>query len=123
LGLPNTVARSALLAALEDPRFWPLQAYELPTLRIEISVLGEMVEVPDPSSVQLGTQGVGVERCGRHGLLLPEVAPEHGLTVPELWAAVCQKAGLAEDAWRDATTRKLVFETVRFGGFVESEEA
>jgi AmmeMemoRadiSam system protein A len=114
--LPQAVARAALLAARADPRFWPLQAPELPALRIEISVLGDMVGLDDPDSVHLGTEGVVVERGGCRRLLLPEVATELGWDAPRLWSAVCQKAGLPDDAWRDPTTHKLVFETVRFGG-------
>ena len=113
--LPESVARAALLAARADPRFWPLNASELPAIQIEISVLGDMVEISDPDSVQLGREGVVVERNGRHGLLLPEVGAEMGLDAPRLWGAVCDKAGMADDAWRDRATRLLVFETVRFG--------
>jgi AMMECR1 domain-containing protein len=37
------------------------------------------------------------------------------MTAPELWRAVCEKAGLPEDEGRDPATHRLVFETVRFG--------
>ena len=74
-----------------------------------------MVEIADPDCVQLGREGVVVERSGRRGQLLPDVGSEPGWNAPALWRAVCDKAGLAEDAWRDRATRLLTFETVRFG--------
>lgn len=113
--LTVAVARAGLLAARADPRFWPVGAAELPAVQVEISVLGDLIEITDPDSVQLGREGVVVERHGRRGLLLPEVGPEMGWDAPRLWSAVCDKAGLAEDAWRDRATRLFVFETVRFG--------
>ncbi len=114
--LPHAVADAALRAALDDPRFWPLQPAELATLNVEISVLGQFAQIADPGSIRVGTDGVMVESAGLRGLLLPQVATDMGWDGPQLWSAVCDKAGLPEDAWRDPTTRLLTFQTVRFSG-------
>jgi AmmeMemoRadiSam system protein A len=114
--LPIAVADAALSAALEDPRFPPLREGELADVEIEISVLGPFADVRDPALLELGVDGVVVERDGRRALLLPEVAAEQGWDRPTLLRALCQKAGLPSGAWQDAATRLIAFRTVRFGG-------
>lgn len=114
--LRNAVVAATVDAALDDPRFIPVAAEELPTMRIDISVLGRPVPLSDPGSFQPGVDGVIVERNGHRGLLLPEVATEFSWGAPQMLAAVCRKAGLPADAWRDPRTRIRTFRTVRFGG-------
>ena len=47
----------------------------------------------------------------RRGLLLPQVASEMGWGSGQMLDAVCRKAGLPGDAWRDRETRLSVFES------------
>jgi len=114
--LPDAVADAALSAALHDPRFYPLQAVELPFIGLEISVLGPLAALTDLEDLRPGVDGVVVERDRHRGLLLPEVATRMGWDGPDLLRAVCQKAGLPDDAWRLPGTRVSVFRTVHFGG-------
>ena len=114
--IEETVALTAITAALEDPRFRPVAADELELIHVDVSVLGPPVELEDPSEFVAGIHGVIVERGGRRALLLPEVATDHGWDGARMLGAVCEKAGLPRDAWRDQQTRRLVFRTIRFGG-------
>ncbi len=114
--LQEAVARTTITAAQDDPRFFPVEASELPTLRVDISILGSPVELGSPSEFVPGLHGVIVERDGRRGLLLPEVAPDHGWNGLQMLKTVSEKAGLPADAWQDPRTRRYVFRTVRFGG-------
>jgi len=114
--LREAVVTSAFTAALDDPRFMPVRATELPAIHIEISVLGPTVPLTDPDAFRPGVDGVIVERDGRRGLLLPEVATTFDWGGPRMLDAVCGKAGLPDDAWRDPGTRLWTFRTVRFGG-------
>ena len=114
--LSEAVVASAITAALDDPRFLPVTAEELPAIHIEISVLGPPTAITDPDVFQPGVDGVLVECSGRRGLLLPEVATEFSWTALQMFDAVCRKAGLPDDAWRDPRTRLCTFRTVRFGG-------
>ncbi len=114
--LEETVALTAITAALHDPRFVPLAADELPMIHVDVSVLGEPRELRDPADFVPGVHGIIVERGGRGALLLPEVASDQGWDGEGMLGAVCDKAGLPRDAWRDARTRRRVFRTVRFGG-------
>jgi uncharacterized protein (TIGR00296 family) len=86
-------------------------------LHIEISVLSEPMRVdpPDAARVQPGRDGVIVRRSGRQGLLLPQVATEFDWGPEALLAAACRKAGLADDAWREAESELYVFQADIFG--------
>jgi AmmeMemoRadiSam system protein A len=98
--LASVVVRCAALAATEDPRFPRVTACELTNLRIEISVLGALLPVGDPSTIVVGRDGLIVEDGFHRGLLLPQVAVEWGWDRDTFLAHTCRKAGLAPDAWR-----------------------
>jgi uncharacterized protein len=104
--LAEEVARVAVSAAREDPRFQPLRPSELDDISVEVSVLGplEQIDPRDPSAIEIGRHGLVVERGFRRGLLLPQVATEWGWDCEEFLAHTCRKAGLAPDAWRDGAT-------------------
>jgi AmmeMemoRadiSam system protein A len=110
------VRDAAVAAARDDPRFVPIEPSELPEIEVEVSVLEPPVPIADPSSFEPGRHGIVVERGGCRALLLPQVAGEMGWGATEMLDAVCAKAGLAPDAWRDPATRLYVFESVCFGG-------
>jgi AmmeMemoRadiSam system protein A len=113
--ITRIVSEYALRAALEDPRFPPLSAEELTGVTIEISVLGAPREIEGPADVAVGRDGLIVEAGGRHGLLLPQVAPEWGFDAATFVAEVCRKAGLPPDAWRAEGTRLWAFGAEVFG--------
>jgi AmmeMemoRadiSam system protein A len=108
------VRDSAIAAARDDPRFMPVAPSELPAIEIEISVLEPPVPLPDPAQFEAGRHGIVVERGSSRALLLPQVATEMGWGGPEMLEAVCRKAGLRPDAWRDRATRLSVFESFCF---------
>lgn len=114
--LTESVAGAAIGAVLHDWRFRPVTEDELPDIRIEVSVLGPFVVLEDPLAFRVGVDGLLVERGVDRGLLLPEVATEHGFDEQAMLRATCGKAGLPADAWRDPRTRVSAFRTRRFGG-------
>ncbi|MFI5258357.1 MAG: AmmeMemoRadiSam system protein A [Candidatus Limnocylindrales bacterium] len=109
------VREAAVAAALDDPRFLPVDESELPALELEVSVLEPPVELHDPSGFVAGRHGIVVERGGRRALLLPQVATEQGWDEGAMLSAVCRKANLPADAWRDGTTRLFIFDSICFG--------
>ena len=111
--LLETVRRVAAAAAMEDPRFPPVEGDELSALVIEVSVLGPLAPCPGPDGVEIGRHGVVVEQGERRGLLLPQVAVEQGWDADTFVAAVCAKAGLSPQAWRRAASLQ-VFEAEVF---------
>ena len=97
--LREAVARMARSAALEDPRFPPISAEELPDIEFEISVLTPMQLVADPAGVRVGTDGLYIVSGQHSGVLLPQVPVEQAWSREEFLRAVCRKAGLPEDAY------------------------
>jgi AmmeMemoRadiSam system protein A len=115
--LGEVVRTVAVSAAVDDPRFPPVPAEELPELRIEISVLGEPspFEPRDTGTLVIGRDGLQVRRGRALGLLLPQVATEHGLGPEEFLGAACRKAGLGPHAWREPGTQVFTFQADAFG--------
>jgi AmmeMemoRadiSam system protein A len=110
-GVPllDNLLEAARAAATVDPRFEPIAPAELPSLHIEVSVLGPLTPIGDPAAYDPTEMGIVIERRGRRGLLLPQVAREHGWGREAMLEAVCWKAGLADDAWRHPASRLEVF--------------
>ncbi len=106
--LADVVARSAIGAALHDSRFPPIDAQEIASLNIEISVLTapERILV---EAIVAGRHGLMVVRGSFRGLLLPQVATERKWSGQKLLEETCVKAGLARDAWRDPATEVFGF--------------
>lgn len=114
LPLLEVVERCAVSAAISDPRFAAIGGDELGDVEIEISVLGPIEHVADISAVVVGQHGLVVERGGRRGLLLPQVASEWNWTAEEFASQTCLKAGLPRDAWQNGATL-FKFEAEVFG--------
>lgn len=97
--LGEVIARCAVSAASEDPRFPPLTLAELAVAVIEISVLGPVELVSDVNEIVVGRHGLILAQGYRKGLLLPQVATEHGWDRETFLGHTCLKAGLRRDAW------------------------
>jgi uncharacterized protein len=106
--LGDSVARCAAGAALQDPRFPPMRVADLSHLQIEISLLSQPQPI-DINTIEIGRHGLLVSSGEHHGLLLPQVAVEHGLDREQFLSETCRKANLLRDAWRDARTQILGF--------------
>ena len=104
--LGTDVTRCAADAASEDPRFPPIATTELPSLTVEVSVLGplERIDPGDPAAIAIGRHGLVVEEGRHRGLLLPQVASERRWSREEFLDQTCVKAGLRSDAWRRGAT-------------------
>jgi uncharacterized protein len=112
--LGRVIARCAVAACSADPRFPPIAAGELADLDIELSLLGPLEPIADPSEITIGRHGLVVESGWHRGLLLPQVATEWGWDAETFLAHTCSKAGLPKDAWRSGA-RLWRFEAEVFG--------
>lgn len=113
--LAATVARMAVAAARDDPRFHPLSASDVAGLEISVSALGPPRPLPDPRAVAIGREGLIVKRGLQRGTLLPKVAVEHGWSAEEFLKHTCLKAGLPPRAWQESDVTIEAFEAEEFG--------
>jgi AmmeMemoRadiSam system protein A len=111
--LAEVVARAAINAALNDPRFPPVAAEEIASLEIELSVVSPLLPIT-PGSIVAGQHGLMVVHERHRGVLLPQVAMERKWSGQRLLEETCAKAGLPRDAWRDPKTQILGFTVDRF---------
>jgi uncharacterized protein len=95
----RTIAETAVAAGFQDPRFHPVTREEALRLKVDISVLSPLFPVA-PEEVVTGRHGLLVIHGNRRGLLLPQVATEHGWDRETFLAHTCLKAGLQPDAWQ-----------------------
>ncbi len=104
-----SVQEMAVAAAFGDPRFPSLREDELADLDFEISVLSPMHQIKNIEEIQVGRDGIYLERGGCRGLLLPQVATEYGWDRLTFLKQTCTKACLPQDAWEDQATRIYIF--------------
>jgi AmmeMemoRadiSam system protein A len=119
--LAATVARMAVAAASEDPRFPALRADDVKDLAISVSALAPSRRLVDPRrEVEVGRLGLVVKKGWNRGALLPRVATEHGWDAETFLGQTCLKAGLPPSAWKDPDCEVEGFEAEEFG---EGQEA
>lgn len=99
----KVVDRMTASAALNDSRFLPVTPDEVDEITIEISVLTPMKKIDDISEIIPGKHGIVVEKDGRSGTFLPQVARKTGWGLEELLGHCARdKAGLGWEGWKDA---------------------
>lgn len=123
--LYRTIAQTAVAAAFSDPRFHPVTREEAPHLKIELSVLSPLFPLK-AEEVEVGKHGLVISAGAHRGLLLPQVAVEHGWERTTFLEQTCHKAGLAPNAWmHDAKIEGFVAEVfgeTYFTSFIASNE-
>ncbi len=105
----EAIRSMAVEAAFRDPRFCAIAADELDKIDVEISVLTPMVRISDPSEIEIGKHGILIRKGFASGLLLPQVATEHGWDREQFLKWTCRKAGLPEKAWKSKDTEIYIF--------------
>jgi uncharacterized protein (TIGR00296 family) len=131
LPLGEAIIVSAINAARDDPRFHPVKPEEINDLVIEVTVLtipkrikAKPKELPD--KIVIGKDGLIVAAGMSSGLLLPQVAVEHGFDSTEFLCQTCMKAGLMPDAWLSGAEvysfEGQIFEEVEPGGEIKEKD-
>ncbi len=114
--LGESIMRAAA-AVCEDPRFPPLSPEETDKVIVEVSVLTvpqpiEATAEEIPGTIEIGRDGLILEKGHARGLLLPQVPAEWGWDAEEFLRNLSRKAGLGSEDWRDAAI--LRFESAVF---------
>lgn len=131
LPLGEAIIASAINAALEDPRFHPVEQRELDDIIIEVTVLSVPKYIDSkprdlPEKIKIGRDGLIVIKGANSGLLLPQVAVEHGFDSIEFLSHTCMKAGLMPDAWLEGAEvycfEGQIFEEIKPSGKIMEKD-
>ena len=109
LPLYLTVIAMTEAAASRDRRMKPVSVNEIEDIRIGISILSPLQATREPLSLSVGTHGLYIARGKSRGVLLPQVATEHGWDIQQFLKQTCLKAGLGENAWQEPGTKVSSF--------------
>jgi uncharacterized protein len=109
LPLFKEVAEMAVSSASKDPRFYPMREEDLANFQLEISVLSPLHKTESCDEIQIGTHGIYLEKSFHRGVLLPQVATEHGWDRETFLKQTCIKAGLPTDAWQSDDSEIYIF--------------
>ncbi len=94
IDLNQGVFQAAREAAFNDYRFENIRKEELNKVVFEVSVLSKRTELKNPEEIKVGVNGLIVEKEGRSGLLLPQVAVEQGWNSKQFLTHAFLKAGI-----------------------------
>ena len=113
--LGDAIEDAAVAAATGDPRFPPVRRDELPSVRVEVTILTvpcvlDAEPCRRPEMIEVGKHGLIIRARGRSGLLLPQVATEYCWDSATFLDHTCIKAGLSDDCWMNPNTEVLTFE-------------
>ncbi|MBQ2641562.1 MAG: AMMECR1 domain-containing protein, partial [Lachnospiraceae bacterium] len=93
--IAEEIARNAVSASTQDPRFPAIRPEELDDLEISVDVLGETEHISSLDELDVKRYGVIVTKGIRRGLLLPNLDGVD--TVEDQIDIALRKAGLAPD--------------------------
>jgi uncharacterized protein (TIGR00296 family) len=131
LPLGEAIILSAINAAREDSRFYPVELNEVGDLSIEVTILTVPKRIKAkprdiPEKIVIGRDGLIVSMKKSSGLLLPQVAVEHGFDSTEFLCQTCIKAGLMPDAWIEGAEvysfGGQIFEEIEPGGKIKEKD-
>jgi AmmeMemoRadiSam system protein A len=109
----ETIVDAAKHAAFGDPRFPQLNREEVDEVTIEISVLSPFEPIKSYDDIEVGKHGLLLDEGGR-AVLLPQVATEQNFNRAEFLTALCHKAGLYGNYWKERMLNIKVFTALVF---------
>ncbi len=118
--LYRSVVENTVNAALNDHRFNPVEARELPELNLEVSVLSPMRAIASHADYRVDQHGIVLSKFGRRAVFLPEVAGEQGWDKATTLSHLSRKAGLPVNAWKSGS-RFEIFTSQKYSAPVNPE--
>jgi uncharacterized protein (TIGR00296 family) len=121
--LEEGLSSYALISALQDMRFSPITARELPHLEVAVTLLTDFEDAVDANDWELGTHGLRISfyyHGKRYGATyLPDVAVEQGWSKEETVVSLMRKAGWVgkKEKWTE-----VELDVVRYQGKKEKVE-
>lgn len=113
LPLYRTIKQMTIAAARRDYRFKSISKKETPKLNIEVSIISPMKKIECISEIELKKHGVFMEKDGKTGTFLPQVADNYNWNLIEFLGHCSEsKVGIGWDGWKSANV--FVYETEVF---------
>jgi len=109
----DTICETACSAAFNDPRFNPLTREEFDKIKIEISVLSPLEPITSYDDIEIGKHGILLDEGGR-AVLLPQVATENNFNREQFLTALCHKAGMYGEYWKEKMLKMKIFTATIF---------
>ena len=109
----ETIVDASKQSAFADPRFPELSREELDEVTIEISVLSQFESIKSYDEIEVGKHGLLLDEGGR-AVLLPQVATEQNFNRSQFLTALCHKAGLYGNYWKERMLDIKVFTALVF---------
>ncbi len=109
----DTIVEAAKHSAFGDPRFPELSRDEFDKVSIEVSVLSKFETIKSYDEIEVGKHGLLLEEGGR-AVLLPQVAIEQNYNRAQFLTALCHKAGLYGNYWKERMLNIKVFTALVF---------
>jgi AmmeMemoRadiSam system protein B/AmmeMemoRadiSam system protein A len=111
--LIDSVMHNAVNASSKDPRFHPMKEEDLRNAQFEVTVLSPLEPLNDASKIEIGRDGLYIVKDNQSGILLPQVPVEFGWDRETFLKQVSIKAGLREDAWKQAKLYSFTAEIIK----------
>jgi len=112
--LVDVVKNMTIASSSNDNRFEKVTPEELDDIEIEISVLTPFKKIESIDEIELGKHGIYIEKDGKTGTYLPQVATETGWDLNQFLGNCSKtKVGIGWDGWKDANI--FIYEAIVFG--------
>ena len=85
---------------------------ELADIDVEVTVLSPLEPMKDKNDFEIGKHGLYIVKGYNRGILLPQVPVEFGWDGDTFLKQICKKAGLPEDAWKEASLYRFTAEII-----------
>jgi len=131
LPLKEVLVKSAVAAAFEDPRFFPLEKKDLSKITIEVRTLTLPESLGSAfttysDQIQIGTHGLIVEYGEHRSAFLPQAAVENGWNSVDFLCHACKSAGLTPLMWKYGAKisrfERQVFREIEPNGMISDSE-
>ncbi|KAH6623520.1 AMMECR1 domain-containing protein [Chaetomium tenue] len=119
--LEEGLSSYAVISALQDTRFNPVRAAELPSLAVAVTLLTDFEDAADAADWELGVHGLRISfryNGRRYGATyLPDVAVEQGWTKEETLVSLMRKAGWMgrKDRWEEVELNVVRYQGRKVG--------
>jgi AmmeMemoRadiSam system protein A len=111
--LYQSVIHNAVSASSRDTRFQPMKETDLEGIEVEVTILSPLEPLKNKKAVEIGRHGLYLVKDYRSGILLPQVPVEQGWDRITFLKQVSRKAGLSEDAWKEADLYSFTAEIIK----------